>query len=800
MRILIVLVLALNLSACTPGMHRRSFVPADTWYPFSLPNDLDKDSPANLGKLVLDAPAGRHGFVTSNEDQLTFTNGAPIKFWGTNLVGEAAFPDKAQAEWLADRLAFFGFNAVRFTRLDQGFAPKGIFIDPSPAYLDWQMKETGFVSQEQLRKLDYLIYLLKQRGIYTTFNLLSARRFSRADHVMYTERLGEAARPISVFDKRMIQLQKDYARGLLTHKNPYTGLTYIDDPAVALIEISHNNSLLSAWEDELLDVKPLTEPDGPIPKFYQKKLDQLWNDWLSYKYVTVKRTIVNWALHTVYGKETPILYEDHDWSLRQKGDASALIEKTPETTVFRIKKVGTEDEHLEYRRINVSFEAHNSYVFKFHASAPKRTPVTLVVQDFIDGFPYEILRQTVFVEPQEQTFSVPFNIKNKTEEAQVSLLLGSAPGDITFKGITVKHIDTLQFIADEQNKDSFTFHRPLHKYQDFYPPRMIEDMRAFYQSLQKDYFTEMALFLKNELHVRVPITGIGGYQEIEDIPAQKACDYIGIQTEWDKPRTDASGKALKLHKRSVLADEHLHYIEELRKHGEFPKPVVITEWHSSFPNPHRYEMPLLMAQIALQERWDGVFQYAFTEKLPENLPTSQINNASDIIENPQQLILSAVGSVLFLKGRYPRTTYKHSMMKLISPQVETLIGRIKHRNYQMGSLTITPEDDGSVSLVALDGKTLLDSQSMLLIPMSDIQNHGSTWKDSTHFDWGQAPTELQNMQVMISPDYATSPKPMALDAQGKVTPHPNNPEFAPLQLNRSNQVQSPWYWVTTQNK
>ena len=230
------------------------------WFPFVLAERMDPDSPANIGKLVLDAPAGKHGFVTVKDGHFYFENGTRARFWGTNLCFSANFPSKKQAEIMAERLAFFGFNAVRLHHMDFYFEPNGIFEDIAPAYKDPQLKETGHLSKKQLDRLDYLIYQLKQRGIYVDMNLLVSRHFTEADGVIDAEKLGMAAKPVSMFDPKLIELQKKYAKDLFTHYNKYTKLKYCDDPAIALVEITNENSIT-----KLINKKS-------IPDYYKKQL------------------------------------------------------------------------------------------------------------------------------------------------------------------------------------------------------------------------------------------------------------------------------------------------------------------------------------------------------------------------------------------------------------------------------------------------------------------------------------------------------------------------------------------------
>ena len=266
---LIILLLLITFSSSgilTSYSNEETSSEDEEWYPFALTEQMDPDSPANIGKLILDSPAGKHGFLKVSGNRFVFEDGTPIKFWGINLCFSASFPDKKQAEIMAKRLAFFGFNAVRLQHMDYYFEPKGIFEDVSPAYKDPQLKETGHLSKAQLNRLDYLIYQLKIQGIYIDIPLLVSRRFTEADGLKDAQSFGLAAKPLSLFDRNLIELQKKYAKDLLTHNNPYTGLQYYNDPAIALIEITNENTLLD------IDTESL-------PDYYQRQFQTRFVEW-----------------------------------------------------------------------------------------------------------------------------------------------------------------------------------------------------------------------------------------------------------------------------------------------------------------------------------------------------------------------------------------------------------------------------------------------------------------------------------------------------------------------------------------
>jgi hypothetical protein len=74
---------------------------------------------------------------------------------------------------------------------------------------------------------------------------------------------------IDNFYRPYIEMQKEYARELLTHRNPYTGKTYLEEPAIAFVEINNENSLLSNW-------RLLPE----LNREHRSALASQWQDWL----------------------------------------------------------------------------------------------------------------------------------------------------------------------------------------------------------------------------------------------------------------------------------------------------------------------------------------------------------------------------------------------------------------------------------------------------------------------------------------------------------------------------------------
>lgn len=210
-----------------------------------------------------EVPVGKHGFVTTKQGQFVFEDGTPVKFFGANLGFEAAMPDKKVAEAMAEDLYRSGANMARIHATDCTWG--GI--------IDYSRDTTDQFDLERLDRLDYLIYCLRERGIYIHLDMTAGRGFKAADG--FTEEELEYAaqnvRAVRFFDERIIRLEKEYIERYLTHRNPYTGLRYVDDPAIAIVQYTNENSI--TWY----------QIPGTVTAF-DKLLDLRFNLWLADKY------------------------------------------------------------------------------------------------------------------------------------------------------------------------------------------------------------------------------------------------------------------------------------------------------------------------------------------------------------------------------------------------------------------------------------------------------------------------------------------------------------------------------------
>ena len=251
-----------NAPRWRPDFFRRIFGPTTPFEtpgiqlkPFVIDHRHATNSLIDLS-FLLEAPAGRDGFIHAKGDQLVKGNGQPIRFWGFNVTewshGSTEVPSKEDAPMWADALARAGVNIVRLQFLDLA-APRGL--------IDGTRDDSQHFDPVQLDNEDFFLSELIKRGIYIDFNLNVGRAFKPGDHVLA---LREGKGPL-LFDRRLIELEKDYARQLLTHVNPYTKMAYVDDPGVALVEIVNEDAIGIGWSGN---------------QAYDEELTDLFNAWL----------------------------------------------------------------------------------------------------------------------------------------------------------------------------------------------------------------------------------------------------------------------------------------------------------------------------------------------------------------------------------------------------------------------------------------------------------------------------------------------------------------------------------------
>ncbi len=205
------------------------------WKPIHFNRDVIPGSVLDFSRR-LDAPAGKYGPVVVCNGRFEFRDrpGKALRFYGTNICSAGPFVNRKWAERLADRMAQYGFNIFRLHHHDGGLGRKSPTYELDPFKVD---------------QVDYLVYCLKQRGIYLTTDLYISRRLPAGEIPEYPGKLTDITAYKALFWvlDSVYENWKAHARNYLTHVNPYTKLAIKDDPVLVSINLVNEGNIKSCW-------------------------------------------------------------------------------------------------------------------------------------------------------------------------------------------------------------------------------------------------------------------------------------------------------------------------------------------------------------------------------------------------------------------------------------------------------------------------------------------------------------------------------------------------------------------------
>lgn len=266
----------------------------------------------------LDAPAGKHGFVTMEGADLLFEDGTPVKFWGTNINGSNAYPSKELAGQFVDFLAKYGVNAIRFHKFTWN-ANDGIH-------------STRF-DPDKIDRLDYFHSKLKEKGLYYGWSHIYGHKVLPGDSsslIAYEEiknlsypwaHLNGSTSSLVNFAPDLQDLNIELTVNMLSHVNPITGLRYADDPGLAFVEFQNEDNIFWSAIERSLDQAPT----------YRKMLCRMFSEWLLERYGSQEKLEKAWGADAIpkgESLEDLNIYPQPNHSLFSQAYEKAIRENT----------------------------------------------------------------------------------------------------------------------------------------------------------------------------------------------------------------------------------------------------------------------------------------------------------------------------------------------------------------------------------------------------------------------------------------------------------------------------------------
>ncbi len=579
--------------------------------------------------------------------------GKPYKFWGVNFAAGGAFPTKTLSPSIAGRMRKMGINLIRFHHMDNPWAGNDNSLVNSTT--------TRSLNPTTLDRLDFMISEMKRNSIYANINLNVSRTFTRGDGVAGADSLPEFGKGVTIFDPQLIDLQREYARQLLTHVNPYTQKTFADDPTVAMVEIINENSLYGMWKDNTL--KPLTKGGGLLQR-HSSLLDSLWNVFLIKKYGTQTALQTAWTLaggapfteRIAGGTFENGLNANFQTEQNAGATATTTIDATQGATGSRSAKVvvtnatGT-DWHIQFKHVNFSLKKDSAYTVRFAVKSDQNRQffASLMRNDA----PYTWYGgQSVNATTTWQT--VQFSVspsENIDGFGRLSFNLGSQLGTFWFDDISLGEPQPLAFLPSESLTNR-NINRFDYAERNGFAKQRVADLAEFYIGLQKEFMESMRLYLKNDLGVKASITGTNALVGIQEGMEHENMDYIDDHNYWDHPQfpnTAWSATDWLINNRPQVKDPSGGGMPQaLSGVGLANKPFTVSEFNQAFPNRFRTEMPHFVAAYGAFHGMDGVMFFTYSG---ENIWSNDFTNSYfDLHRDPSVMSLFPTFAYAYRNG------------------------------------------------------------------------------------------------------------------------------------------------------
>jgi hypothetical protein len=576
--------------------------------PFQLKwDDASKGTATDVSYLNV-CPAGRNGYIVAKNGHLFESKtGRRIRFLGTNFTFQSDYPNHEDAKLVAAHLAKMGINIVRIHHEDYNGGPL------------WDSSDGGHTKIEPagLEKLDYLISQLKANGIYVDLNLHVSRQFVPADGFPESVNSidGSYDKGIDNLDRHMIDLQKKFAHDYLTHVNPYTHLSYADDPGVAMIEINNENSIVGSFGDNIEAADALPEP-------FRGELVGAWNNWLWYKYKAPDKLLASWfppSTRNINGS-TDLLSHDSTWTLQDLTKSATLTtvnggsETGPNDIQVTVPVASADSWHTQALLTGLNLTDGIVYKLSFKAAADPPRELPVYASRDIDDWRGIGLGLSPKIGADWREFEVVFQPSNTLpNHSRISFTLGKDKGSVSISDVRLQTVNADDMQSTGAHFIARTIDIPVSG-----TKQELADWHHFLADTEAAYATEMRYYLRHDLHVHANVIDTQvDFGSLSSFNREANSDLADNHAYWQHP--SFPGKPWDSVDWNI---SNTPMVDSLAKGGDGTfgalaayrfagKPYTITEYNQPAPNDYRAEMFPEFATFAAAQDWDAIFEFDY---------------------------------------------------------------------------------------------------------------------------------------------------------------------------------------------
>ena len=692
-----------------------SVLSAQELVPFAIPG---QPNPQSLIRIPVEPIGGDPDRIVVRDGHF-YRNGQRIRLWGVNLSFGANFPTHAEAAVVAQRLADAGVNSVRCHHMDTDKYPRGL----------WNRNDGKTIEAETLDRLDYFIDQLAKRGIYADINLHVGR--SHSQYLGLPKPNSDYDKIVNLFTPQLIDAQKQFARQILDRVNPYRKLRYADDPAVAIVEITNENSFFMWDGNEVLQA---------LPDFYGKILQSQFNDWLKARYATSDKLRAAWNKNASPLGSTLLINGSFDksdaasalpanWILEQHDTAKAAAKvasyKQRKAVAIEIAQTDSFGWHLQFNQGGFRLEKGKYYTVIFSAAAAGKKRMPLVVAQAHDPWQNLGMSQTVDLTTDWKEFRFGFTALQSDANARISFTVGEDKTTVCLADIRLCPGGQTGLMDGESIENG-----TVTVYSNLEVTERVNDRLRFLAETEKRFFDGMRVFLKTELGTRALVTGTIAFGPL-GVFAQSDMDFIDSHSYWQHPRfprrqwDPADWLIGQLPMTDHPDEARLFAIASEKLAG---KPFTLTEYNHPAPLDSQAECVPMVASFAAAHDWDGIWFYTYSHS-GTDWNRQIMSSYFDIDTNPSKWGFMNAGAMLYRFGGIdPLPSIQPVPMVDAADPIGSLApGWLAHRSNMLGVLG----DKGKIGWQDMLSRRICGAYPS--IPLAGTTTTVSA--EPTHIDW-----------------------------------------------------------------
>jgi len=575
-----------------------------------------------------------------------------VKIWGVNLCFGACFPDPKDAKRIAARMAAAGVNSVRFHHMDTSRWPRGI-LDP---------KDATTLHPEALDRLDVFLDQLARHGIRSNLNLHVGREASRA--LGMPESNTRYDKIVGIFTPALVEAQKRYARDLLTRVSKVRKVRYADDPAVAFVEITNEDSLFM-WS-AARDLRTL-------PEHYATILRGRFCRWLKGRYGSTQGVRAAWAK----GAE-PLgdnLLADTDFTMPKVTDPAARHWTTeahdgcrfkvvrppdnPKAIRMAIEKADATSWHMSFKQRPLVLKGGRYYTVRFRGRADKPRRLGYSVSQDAEPWHNLGLSADVNLTSDWQVFRAGFVAKEDNQQARLAFAFSGSPVPVELSDVSLCP-GGREGLRDGESIEAGNIAL-------FAPSEVAVracDRMRFLAETERAYFDEMRRFVKEEIGSKALVTGTIVFGPC-GLYGQGGMDFIDGHAYWQHPHFPGrpwDPGDWRINQVAMTDQPDRSTLRRLAAQQLEGKPYTVSEYNHPAPLDYQAECVPLLAAFAAAQDWDGIWLFTYSHRTAD-ADVGCLHSYFDIDSNPSKWAFMQAGAAIFRWGAVPplRRTYSLSL-------------------------------------------------------------------------------------------------------------------------------------------